>query len=726
MKKLTFICILCLIPVLLWGQAKKDVSLEELWLQYRYYPQTIRGVDWTKDGQYYTSQKGRYIIKYDITSASPVDTLYGSSGAPKNYIAFDAYSLSPDENQILLATNQEGIYRRSSKSNYYVYNIASNRLKGLDDGGKQSNATFSPDGQQVAFVRNNNIFVNDLATGKTTAITNDGEYNKRINGSTDWVYEEEFSFVKAFFWSPDSKKIAFLTFDEGEVKEYNMQLWRGPNASYPEPYRYKYPKAGEDNSVVSLSIHDLASKKTEAIDLGSETDMYIPRLTWTQDANILSVRRMNRLQNKLEIIHVDVQKGESKVVVTDESETYVDLDFIDELTYLKNGKQFIRASEKDGYKHLYLHNMDGSMVRQITKGDWEVSSMIGIDEKNNLIYFTSPETSPLERHVYQIRLDGKGKKQLSTRKGTHRPDFSPDLKYYLDFYSSASELPQVSLHTAKTGKMLKVLEDNKGLKNELNKYNISYKEFMTIKAEDGTDLNAWMIKPQNFDASKKYPVLMFVYGGPGSQTVTDSWDAFNFLWYQILANEGYIIVSVDNRGTGARGEAFKKITYANLGKYETQDQIAAAQYLAKQSYVDSDRIGIWGWSYGGYMSSLSLMLGADIFKMAIAVAPVSTWRFYDTIYTERYLKRPQDNAKGYDDYSPITHVNKLKGKFLLVHGTGDDNVHFQNAVELQNALIRANKQFESFYYPNRAHGISGGNTRFHLYTMLTDFIKRSL
>jgi len=726
MKKFIYLFILLIWALPNYTQAQEEVTTADIWQTYRFITKSVNGVNWTKDGQYYTSQNDRYIIKYNISTGNPVDTLYGKEGAPEDYVQFDGYSFSPQENKIMLSSGSEAIYRRSSKAFFYIYDITKKEITRLIEGEKQSYATFSPDGNQVAFVRDNNLYVTDLATMKTQTITTTGEKNKIIHGSTDWVYEEEFSFAQAFYWSSDSKKIGYYTFDESEVKEFMMQYWNGPTTPYPDNYQFKYPKAGEDNSKITISVYNLTDKKSIKMDIGTETDIYIPRINWTQDANLLSIRRMNRLQNQLEILHADVKTGKTQVILTEKEETYIDLDFTDDLTYLEDGKTFLHTSERNGFKHIYLYDMSGKLIRQITDGKWEVSQVYGIDEKAKMIYFTSTEDSPLQRQLYKIKFNGKGKEKLSTRKGTHAPNFSKDFKYYLDYYSAADTPPVVSLHEAKSGKQLKVLEDNQAFNERLKEYKINPKEFFTFTTSEGVELNGWMIKPLNFDKSKKYPVLMFVYGGPGSQTVTDSWDTYNYMWYQVLASKGYMVVSVDNRGTGARGAEFKKITYANLGKYEIQDQIATAKYLANLPTVDAERIGIWGWSYGGYMSSLGITVGADIFKAAIAVAPVSTWRFYDSIYTERYLKRPQDNAEGYDSNSPINHVEKLKGSYLLVHGTADDNVHFQNAIELQNALIKANKQFDSFYYPNRTHSISGGNTRFHLYTMMTNFLLKNL
>ncbi|MBC7923066.1 MAG: S9 family peptidase, partial [Ferruginibacter sp.] len=424
--------------------------------------------------------------------------------------------------------------------------------------------------------------------------------------------------------------------------------------------------------------------------------------------------------------HADARTGATSTVLTEESTTFVDLDFTDDLTYLKDGKHFIHSSERSGFKHLYLFDMAGKPVRQITAGDWEVDKFLGIDEKTRTLYFTSAEVSPLERHLYRITVEGKDKVKLTEKAGTHRIDLGPDFRYYLDYHSAADAPPTVSLHQAPQGKLVKVVEANESLQNRLKEYALSRKEFFQFNTSTGVSLNGWMIKPANFDEKKKYPVLMYVYGGPGSQTVLNQWEEGRTTWHQLLAQQGYLVVSVDNRGTGGRGAEFKKATYANLGKLEVQDQIEGAKYLAGLAYVDATRIGIWGWSYGGYMASLCMTVGADYFKAGIAVAPVTSWRFYDSIYTERYLKTPQENPGGYDDNSPVTHADKLKGKYFLIHGTGDDNVHFQNAVVMENALIKANKQFRSFYYPNRNHGISGGNTRLHLYTMMTDFLEKNL
>ncbi|MCX2740427.1 S9 family peptidase [Pontibacter anaerobius] len=713
------------------AQQKKDITLEDIYQKGTFRAKSVYGVNWMNDGRYYSSQvpdeqnKVYDIVKYDVTTGKPVNTIIeGENLVPEGSdkpIQYDGYTFSSDEQKVLFSTESEQIYRRSSKAEFYIYDIASKKLTKLSDGGKQLYASFSPDAKRVAFARENNMFVTDLSNMQETQITTDGKFNSIINGYADWVYEEEFSFAKGFHWSPDGKKIAFYTFDETNVPEFNMQMW---GDLYPEDYKFKYPKAGEANSKVKVSVYDVASGKTVKMDTGKEEDIYLPRIKWTNNPNLLSIQKLNRLQNTLEILHANATTGKSDVVLKETDKAYIDI--TDDLTYLKDGKHFIHSSEVKGFNHLYLYNMSGKLVRQITNGNWEVSEYVGYDEKNDRLYYMSTEVSPLERHLYSISSKGKKKERLTQEAGTHRVNMSNDFKYYLDYASAANEVPTVSLHTAKDGKLIKVLEDNEKLKNTLAQYDMAKQEFFTMNTPDGTKLNGWMIKPTDFDPNKKYPVLMFVYGGPGSQTVTNSWGGTNYLWYQVLADKGLIVVSVDNRGTGARGAAFKKSTYANLGKYEIQDQIDAAKWLGNQSYVDKNRIGIWGHSFGGYMTLLGLTKGEGVFRAGISVAPVTSWRYYDSVYTERFLKTPQENAAGYDDNSPLMFADKLQGDLLLIHGTGDDNVHFQNAVAMQDALISANKQFESFYYPNRNHGVGGGVTSIHRFNMMTNFLERKL
>jgi dipeptidyl-peptidase-4 len=634
-------------------------------------------------------------------------------------ISMHSYTFSNNEKRILFATGTERIYRHSNKSEFYLYDIDSGYLSKLSENGKQQFATFSPDDSKVAFVRDNNLIMKDLITSLEYSITTDGQFNSIINGAADWVYEEEFGFSKAFFWSPDSKKIAFYRFDESNVKEFQMTNW---GDLYPEYYKYKYPKAGEDNSIVQILVYDIDSKEITPMDIGEETDIYIPRISWTQDPQILSIQWMNRLQNELKILLADANTGISESVYHETNKYYIDI--TDNLTFLKDNEHFIFTSEQDGFHHIYLYDMLGNLENQVTSGEWVVNEFLGVDEDEGLVYFISSESSPLNRELYVINLDGNGKKKLSEYNGNNNVRFSEKFNYYINTYSDANTPSLVTLHNAK-GKLLRTLKDNQKLKDTIKEYKFSKKEFFTFITDEGVELNGWMMKPYDFDPAKKYPVLMYVYGGPDSQTVQNSWNAN--LWYQYLVSQGLIIVSVDNRGTGSRGEEFKKMTYKQLGKYETIDQIEAAKYLGSLNYIDRNRIGIWGWSYGGYMSTSCLAKGADYFSMAIAVAPVTNWRYYDNIYTERFMRTPQENPEGYDDNSPINHVEKIKGALLVIHGTADDNVHFQNSVDFTTALVEANVQFEMQFYPNSNHGIyTGQNTTLHLYTKMTDFIRRNL
>ncbi|KAB7731685.1 prolyl oligopeptidase family serine peptidase [Rudanella paleaurantiibacter] len=716
----------------------KQITLDDIWGQNAgtFTPRTVQGVNWMKAGGFYTTLANDRIVKYSITDGKAVDTLFDArtTRAGGQVLSLDDYQLSADEQKLLLTTAEEPIYRRSSRATFYVYDLSTRQLRLLSQGDKQQYATFSPDGRKVAFVRDNNLFTVELAMMAEKQLTTDGKRNEIINGGADWVYEEEFSMARAFEWSPDSRRLAFIRFDEREVPEYNMQVW---GELYPADYKFKYPKAGDNNSQVSVWVADAATGQKLRMETGSpaETDVYLPRIQWTRNPNLLSIRRLNRLQTQLDLLHADATTGKSVVILTETpvntlggQPSYVDLEFTDDLTYLADGQTFIWTSERSGFKHVYRYDMTGRLLGPVTAGNYEVLALLGVDEKKQVAYYLSAEVSPLEKHLYKIGLDGKNKQRLTMSRGSHSANFSPDFAYYLLSHTTANTPLTVSLFRAGApdAKPLRVLETNENLRRRLNLYPLSAKRFFTVPIPTGERLNAWMIRPTNFDSTKRHPVLMFVYGGPGSQTVKNEWDSRDYFWYQMLAQKGYIIVSVDNRGTGARGNAFRTVTYGQLGKIETQDQISAAKYLKALPYVDPARVGIWGWSYGGYMTSLCMTLGADVFKTGIAVAPVTNWRFYDTIYTERYLKRPQDNPQGYDENSPVTHADKLKGNFLLIHGTGDDNVHFQNSVEFVNALVAAGKPFRSFYYPNRNHGIYGGNTRQHLYQMLTDFILEKL
>ncbi|MFO7721675.1 MAG: alpha/beta fold hydrolase, partial [Bacteroidales bacterium] len=577
-------------------------------------------------------------------------------------------------------------------------------------------AEFSPDGNKVAFVRNNNIFVKDLMTGEETTVTADGEVNSIINGTCDWVYEEEFSFTKGFQWSPSGRYLAYYRFDESNVKEFTL-TYHGP--LYPREVKYKYPKAGEDNSLVTIHAYDFTTGDSRSMDIGTETDQYIPRIKWTS-SDMLAILRLNRLQNHLEVLLNNPATGKHTVFYEEKNKYYIDI--TDNLFFAKD--RMIYTSEKDGFNHIYAKSLKDGKEVQLTKGSYDVVDIKGVDEKNQVCYYRAAKSSPINVEVFSVKLDGKKETQISKRAGDNDVTFSKSFDYYILHWSDANTPDYYSIVNSK-GEELVELENNQTLKEELAPYAVPRVEFSTFTTGEGVELHYWMMKPVDFDPAKTYPVLMYVYGGPGSQTVSNGWSYQN-LWFFHLTQLGYIVVSVDNRGTGHRGEEFKKCTYLQLGNLETVDQIEAAKYFGGLSYIDKDRIGIWGWSYGGYMSTLAMTKGADYFKTGIAVAPVSNWKYYDNIYTERFMRTPQENGENYDINSPINHVKKLKGNYMLVHGSTDDNVHVQNAYDLVTALVNADKQFEMFIYPNRNHGIYGGNTRNHLYRMMTDFILKNL
>ena len=670
------------------------------------------------NGEHYVSlensELGQELNVYKYKDGEKVRTLFKSDEFDLKRIT--NYSFSNDEKKLLLETQSEKIYRYSSRSIYYVYNIFTDKLKKISDD-KLMFATFSPDGNKIAYVLDNNIYIHEINSGRTKQVTFDGQKNQIINGASDWVYEEEFGLVRSFEWSPDGEHIAYYKFDETNVKEFSMDLFKG--GLYPTQEVFKYPKAGEENSVVRIYFYNL--KKDKSTYIYTEKDYeYIPRIKWTKNSNLLALYGMNRHQNELDFVLADATSNTNKVLFTEKDNYYIDIH--DNLTFLPDDN-FIWTSEKDGFNHIYIKGLDGS-EQQITKGDWEVTSFDGVDSDKMELYYRSTEEGSINRTLYVHNLFTGKKRKLSTQIGDNSIKFSDNFKYYLNSYSNANTAPYYTLHKS-NGEQLKILEDNAEFNAKMKEFNLSKKEIFSIKTEEA-ELNAWMIKPPNFDSNKKYPLFMFLYGGPGSQQVKNSFGWTNYYWYQMLAQNGYIVACVDNRGTGGKGSEFKKMTYKELGKYELIDQINAAKYFGNLDYIDSKRIGIQGWSYGGYMSSLAITKGADIFSLAIAVAPVTNWRYYDNIYTERYMQTPQENANGYDENSPINHVDKLKGDYLLIHGSADDNVHVQNSMEMISALVKANKKFDLFIYPDKNHGIYGGNTRLHLYQKMTDFILKNL
>jgi dipeptidyl-peptidase-4 len=656
---------------------------------------------------------------YDFATLKKTATLIDTRNYSELSDGIDSYTFSSDEKMMLIANNSTPIFRHSFTADYYLFDLTTKKLTRLLN--QVQEPTFSPDGKKIAYASENNLYIYDLASGKTDAVTKDGRKNAIINGITDWVYEEEFAFVRAFDWSGDSKKLAYIRFDESEVPEFSMSIFH--KDLYPKIETFKYPKAGEKNSIVSLHIYDVAASAVKKINLDSYNDFYIARMQWTKDANVLSAQVLNRHQDNLDLLFIDGNSGNAKVAMNEKDKAYVDV--TDNLTFLKDNS-FIWTSEKDGFNHIYLYDKNGRLKNQVTRGNWEVTAYYGFDVKTNTVFYQSTENGSINRDVYSISLDGKNKKRLSSQTGTSAATFSPNYQFFINTYSSATQPTTYTLNDAKTGKQVQVIENNEALATKLKNYNMPAKAFFVLKTAKGNELNAWMIKPKDFDPAKKYPVFMYQYSGPGSQQVNNEWNSADDYWFSMLAQQGYIVACVDGRGTGFKGAAFKKMTQKELGKYEVEDQIDAAKVFGNYPYVDKERIGIWGWSYGGFMASNCILKGNDVFKMAIAVAPVTNWRFYDSIYTERYMQTPQENASGYDDNSPINHVDKLKGKFLLIHGSGDDNVHVQNSMQMMEALIQANKQFDSQIYPDKNHGIFGGKTRIQLFNKMTNFIHENL
>lgn len=704
--------------------AQKKIGQEEIW-NGTFRTQGMISLNAMKNSNAYTvldynrGNRSFVIDLYDFATLERTKNILDTKNFPE-LTEISEYSFNNDETKLLIATNSNPIYRHSFTSLFYSYDTKTNELVKVSDHEIQE-PQFNYDGSKIAYVYDNNIFVNDLNLNQTIQITNDGVKNKIINGITDWVYEEEFAFVRAFEWNADGTKIAYIKFDETEVPEFSMDVYG--DGLYPTQQVFKYPKAGEKNAVVSLHIYDLKTKKTSKVDLGKYTDFYIPRIKWTNDANVLSAQVLNRHQNNLDLLFIDGNTADFKIVLNEKDKAYVDI--TDNLTFLGDNS-FIWTSEKDGFNHIYHYDKNGKLKNQITKGNWDVTNYYGFDDKNSKIFYQSVENGSTKRDVYSIDLNGKNKKRLSQNNGTNSATFSPNFDLFINNYSSSKTAPTYTLNNAKDGKEIKTIVSNKALEDKLKAYNLPEKEFFEIKNENGDLLNAWIIKPKDFDPNKKYPLLMYQYSGPGSQQVADKWLDSNDYWHALLTQEGYIVLAVDGRGTGYKGADFKKVTQNNLGKYEVEDQIFVAKEMAKKNYIDENRIGIWGWSFGGFMSSNALFQAPEVFKTAIAVAPVTSWRFYDSIYTERFLSTPQENPKGYDENSPITYAQNLKGNYLLVHGTADDNVHVQNAMVLTNVLVHNNKKFDWAIYPDKNHGIYGGKTREQLYTKMTDYIIENL
>lgn len=735
MKKLSILFLLCLLVQVVPAQGSKALDLKEI-TSGKFRAEGIQGVIPMADGEHYTQMnaEGTQIIKYSFRTGQQVEVVFDVAKAREcTFKRFDGYTFSPDGSKILIRTETQPIYRHSYKAVHYLYTIKRNIVEKLSEGGPQQSPVFSPDGNMVAFVRDNNIFLVKMLYGNSESqVTEDGKFNHVLNGIPDWVYEEEFSFATALEFSPDNTMLAFIRFDESEVASFTFPIFAGqaPHYSaletYPGAYTYKYPKAGEANSKVSVHTFDIKSKVTRKMKLPLDPDGYIPRIRFTQDAAKLAIMTLNRNQNRFDLYFADPRSTLCKLVLRDESPYYINESVFDNIMFYPQNFSFI--SEKDGYSHLYWYSMGGNLIKQVTKGKFEVKRFIGWDAATNTFYFESNEESPLRTAVYKTDKKG-GRIKLSEKAGTNSAIFSSNLKYFMNTYSSL-QTPAVITLNDNTGKVLKTLVTNQKLKETLAQYQLPKKEFFTFRTSQGTELNGWMIKPADFNESKKYPVLLYQYSGPGSQEVVDKWgiggDRGGIGWDAYMASKGYVIVCVDGRGTGGRGAEFAKCTYLNLGVKEAQDQVETAKHMAAQPYVDKSRIGIWGWSFGGYMTIMSMSEGTPIFKAGAAVAAVTDWRFYDTVYVERFMRTPQQNAEGYKAGSAFTRAANLNGRLLLVHGMADDNVHFQNCAEYSECLVQADKQFDMQVYTNRNHGIYGGNTRYHLFTRLTEFFLNNL
>ena len=697
----------------------QNLTVERIWRNYEFSAKGASAYQMLNDGVHFVewSDAGD-LIKGDISNNTTKAEILISKSAliwEDKQIVVAGFEFNANEQKVLLWSAPKAIYRRSFEAFYFLYDLNTKKLEALDaDHAPQTLAEYSPDGTKVSFIHGNDIFIKDLASGKISKATEDGKRNKIINGTTDWVYEEEFAITKAYGWSPDSKFLAFLKFDEREVPEFQMAMY---GELYPEQYKYKYPKAGEVNSKVTLNMLDVKSAKIQKIDLGAYE--YIPRIKWSSQANQLVVQTMNRHQNELNYWLIDATQKTvaTKKFFTETSETYVDVD--NNLLILQDGKSILRTSEVSGFNHIYKLGFDGTST-PITTGDWDVIEFLGYDGQTKTVYYASAEPGAIYKSVYSIQVDGSNKQNLTPVLGYHNAEFLNGMKYFIHNYSNANTPPVISLRKA-NGELVKVLEDNTALLDKMNAEKLSQRKFLSIPTPS-VILNASLIFPTNYDPSKKYPVFVNVYGGPGHNEVLDSWDGNDYFFHNLLAQDGYMVLSIDPRGTQFRGAAFKKSTYLQLGKLEIQDVLDATRVFAQRPDVDASRLGIMGWSYGGFMSSLAMTKGNGLFKMGIAVAPVTNWRFYDNIYTERFMRTPQENAKGYDDNSPINFAKDLQGKYFLIHGAADDNVHYQNSMEMISALVKANKQFDLFIYPNKNHGIYGGNTRNHLFNMIHDYI----
>ena len=694
------------------GAFGQEITLDKIYSgQYR--GRGISGISSLSDGEHYAVIEGNAIVKYSYVNTHKIGNIVDGK--------YYNYEFSNDESKILLLTESLPIYRHSFLGKYQVKDLKSGREVLINGGKLVQEPRFSPDASKVAFVEGNNIFYQDLETGKITQITTDGEKNHILNGVSDWVYEEEFGHSRQYEWTKNSDAIVFVKSDETAVREVNLPIYQGN--LYPEEMKFKYPKAGEENSKVSAFMYQLSNKKLSKIDLSAFKGYYIINVVPTQKYGEVVLITSERNQNAMDILKVNTKTGKTTKLFTEIDEKWIDTD--KNIIEFLEDNSFIWASERDGYRHLYWYNENGKLKKQITKGNWEVVEYYGFNPKTKEVFIQTTQNGSINKVISKVNINTGKSLIISEKEGNNIANFSKNYRYFIET-SSAVDKPYTYTLKDKDGILIKDLQNNKEQYKRLERDNFVAKEFFTIPNAVGDSMNAWIIKPKNFDKMKKYPVLMYQYSGPGSQSVENSWDNGNALWFNMLAQKGYLVVCVDGRGTGFRGAKYKKATYKNLGKYEIEDQITAAKWLGNQPYVDANRIGIFGWSFGGYMTSLALTKGADTFKLGIAVAPVTNWRYYDSIYTERFMGTPQENPSGYDDNSPTNFAHLLKGKLYIIHGTADDNVHFQNAIEFSEALIQHKKQFDFMAYPDKNHGIYGGNTRQHLYELMTNYILKNL
>ena len=728
MNKLFVMCIMMLLATSNVS-ADNKITLKDVTGK-TFTPKYITGVDPIKGTDRYASisNDGRQIIEYAFKTGNQTRVLFDIANTHGESIKqLDGYTLSPDGKRMLIQTNTHKIYRRSFTADYYIYTIQSRKLEKLSTGGPQQIPTWSPDGNQIAFVRDNNIFlVKLLYDNAESQITKDGKFNEIINGVPDWVYEEEFSTNRSLCFTADSRMLCWIKYDERKVKEYSLQLFMGShptmkaNEVYPGTYTYKYPKAGEDNSIVSVWSYEIQTHKTNRLQVPLEGDGYIPRIKSTNDANRIIVFTMNRHQDVLNLYAVNPRTTLSQLLIKEQGDKYVKEEAMEGITIGQNS--ILLPSDRDGYMHLYLYNMNGSLIRKIGDGNYDITSIYGYDETTGDVYYQAAGINPHDRQIFVSHKNGKTERLTDTN-GWNKAVFSGDYKYFLNTWSNYNT-PYVFTIRDSKGKVLSTPVDNKELKEKVKTYGFNGRETFSFTTSEGVKLDGWMVKPKDFDTNKKYPVILFQYSGPGSQQVIDAWNAGSmgnggaFDYY--LAQQGFIVVCVDGRGTGGRGAAFEKCTYLKIGELESRDQVETALWLGKQSYIDKERIGIWGWSFGGFNTLMSMSEGRPVFKAGVAVAPPTNWRYYDTIYTERYMRTPKENGSGYAT-NPIQRANALHGALLICHGMADDNVQPQNTMEYTEALIQADKDFKENIYTNRNHGIYGGNTRTHLLRQISNW-----